>query len=173
MNEYTEQANGFLAKHQITMTAQYLGHFPRLSEWSTSQWQVTFTHQGRKPFTLTFSQSLQASWAFTNMDKNKGGYHQKQKGLPPALNQKHWPKTSSEYAVHPYLMHPAKIAPSAYDVLACITKSDPGTFNEFCYEYGYNNDSIKALETYRAVQEEWSGVRRMFGDCLEELQEIN
>ena len=173
MNEYTKQANDFLAKTNTTMTAQYLGHWPHLGEWSTSQWQVTFTSQGRKPFTLTFSQSLAESWSFINMDRNKGGVHQKQKGLPPALNQKHWPRTSGEYVVHPYLMCPAKRPPSAYDVLACLTKYDPGTFKDFCADFGYSDDSIKALEPYRAVQEEWSAVERMFNDCLEELQEIS
>ena len=92
--------------------------------------------------------------------------------MPPRLNHKHWPKTPTAYRIGPFQLEPIKKAPSAYGVLACLTKSDPGTFNEFCYEYGFNNDSIKALDTYRAVQEEWSGVRRMFGDCLEELAEI-
>lgn len=63
--------------------------------------------------------------------------------------------------------------PSAYDVLACLTKSEPGTFEEFCAEYGYDNDSIAALTTYKAVVKEWQKVRRIWGDCLEELQEIN
>lgn len=170
MENYTKQANDFLIKHQITMTAQYLGHFPRLGEWSTSQWQVTFTRQGSKPFTLTFSQSLQASWKYQH-----DGYSifKIRQGMPPKLSQSNWPKTSEAHKVGPYTLTPVTRPPSAYDVLSCLTKHDPGTFNEFCDEYGYNNDSIKALDTYRAVQEEWSGVRRMFGDCLEELVEIN
>ena len=70
-------------------------------------------------------------------------------------------------------MCPAKRPPSAYDVLTCLTKYDPGTFKDFCADFGYSDDSIKALETYRAVQDEWSEVVLMFNDCLDELMEIN
>lgn len=41
--------------------------------------------------------------------------------------------------------------PGAYDVLACISGdvNTPDTFKEFCSEYGYEADSIKALQTFR------------------------
>jgi hypothetical protein len=66
-----------------------------------------------------------------------------------------------------------KFLPSVYDVLACITKNDPEAFEDFCGEFGYNTDSIKALQTFNAVDKEFHEVKRMFADCLEELQEIN
>ena len=62
--------------------------------------------------------------------------------------------------------------PSKYDVLACITKSDPGSFEEFCGEYGYDTDSRKAERTWKAVVREWKAVSRVFGGCLDELAEI-
>ncbi len=62
--------------------------------------------------------------------------------------------------------------PTAYDVLACLTKNDPGSFDDFCSEFGYSNDSIKALSTYKAVVSEWKKVKRIWGDCLSELEEI-
>lgn len=170
-SEYDIQAEAFLAKTNTTMTTQYLGHFPRLGEYATSQWQVTFTRQGRKPFTLTFSQSLQNSWDY--QDANASNEWRKRQGVPPKLRQDYWPKVSEAYKIGPYTLTPAKRPPSAYDVLACLTKYDSGTFKDFCGDFGYSDDSIKALETYRAVQEEWSEVRRMFGDCLDDLQEIN
>ena len=63
--------------------------------------------------------------------------------------------------------------PTAYDILTCLTKSDPIDYHNFCSEYGYDTDSIKALKTFKAVQREWQGVNRVFGDVLEQLQEIN
>ena len=172
MSEYTQQADNFLANTNTTMTAQYLGHWPCLGEWLTSQWQITFTRQGvNKAFTFTFSQSLQASWDY--MDTGNGIGWRKHKGLPSNLRQNHWPKTSEQYRVGPYTLTPAKRPPSAYDVLACLTKYDPGTFKDFCADSGYSDDSMKALETYRAVQDEWQEVNRVFGDCLDELAEIN
>ncbi len=62
--------------------------------------------------------------------------------------------------------------PTEYDILAALTKSDCGTFKDFCSEFGYSEDSISAQKTYFAVQEEWSNVNRLFSDVLEELQEI-
>lgn len=63
--------------------------------------------------------------------------------------------------------------PTMYDVLTCFTKSDPGTFEDFCDEFGYNTDSRTAERVYKAVCKEWKAVERLFGDVLEELQEIN
>jgi hypothetical protein len=62
--------------------------------------------------------------------------------------------------------------PTMYDILTTLTKYNPETFEDFCREYGYNTDSIKALNTYKAVKREFSGVNRLFSDILEELQEI-
>jgi len=67
-----------------------------------------------------------------------------------------------------------KDPPTDYTILSCVEKHDPGTFDDFCAEYGYDNDSIKARETYFAVQKQWSGIRGLFNnDELAELQEIN
>ena len=62
--------------------------------------------------------------------------------------------------------------PTAYDILACLTKYDPGTFEDFSSDYGYDEDSRKAESTYKAVCKEWRNVERVFGDCLDELREI-
>lgn len=64
--------------------------------------------------------------------------------------------------------------PSSYDVLACITKSDPGTFEDFCSEFGYDTDSRKAVRTYKSVRKEWQNICKLFSDSeIEQLQEIN
>lgn len=62
--------------------------------------------------------------------------------------------------------------PKPYDVLTCLTKRDPESFENFCFEYGYSDDSIKAHKIYKAVVREWRGVERIFGDVLEKLQGI-
>ena len=63
--------------------------------------------------------------------------------------------------------------PEMYDILSCLQKYDPETFEFFCSNYGYDEDSRKAYKTYNAVCKEWAAVERLFSDCLEELQEIN
>lgn len=63
--------------------------------------------------------------------------------------------------------------PTAYDVLACLTKHDCGSFDDFCAEYGYSNDSIRALKTYLACGDEYSNLRRIFtSEQIEELRSI-
>lgn len=58
-----------------------------------------------------------------------------------------------------------------YDVLAALVKSDPGTFKNFCREYGYKpidedfgGTNKKSLEIYKAVCKEWGGLCRVFDD---------
>jgi len=61
----------------------------------------------------------------------------------------------------------------AYDILACITKSDPEDFQFFCDDYDYDSDSIKALKIYKNVKKEWEKVKNFFTqEEIEELQEI-
>lgn len=64
--------------------------------------------------------------------------------------------------------------PTAYDVLSCFQKSDPGSFEDFCSEFGYDNDSRKAYKTYKAVMKEWKNIELLFTpEQLEQLQEIS
>jgi len=65
-----------------------------------------------------------------------------------------------------------RIKPTRYDVLASITKYDPGTLENFCYEFGYDIDSKKTEKIYNAVQEEYKNIINLFGDIMEELNEI-
>lgn len=66
-----------------------------------------------------------------------------------------------------------RVKPTAYDVLCCLTKYDPGTFEDFCNEFGYNTDSRKAEKTYKAVQDEYLNVSRLFTETeLELMKEI-
>ena len=62
--------------------------------------------------------------------------------------------------------------PRLYDVLCCFEKCDPGTFEDFCGEFGYDEDSRKAEQIYKRVVKEWKAVERLFGDCLEDLRKI-
>lgn len=64
--------------------------------------------------------------------------------------------------------------PTAYGVLAVLTKSDPGTFENFCSEFGYDGDSRTAESIYKAVCKEWKHVSDMWtADEIEKMQEIS
>ena len=65
---------------------------------------------------------------------------------------------------------------SPYSVLACISGDayTPETFADFCGEYGYEEDSIKALQTFRRCSAFAKRLRAFFTEAeLEQLQEIN
>lgn len=66
--------------------------------------------------------------------------------------------------------------PTCYDVLACLQKYDVGSFEDFCSEYGYTIDTYedkrRITKLYRAVTKEFDKVTRIFGDVMDELQEI-
>lgn len=65
------------------------------------------------------------------------------------------------------------IKPSAYDVLACLDVLYSDNFDDFCADFGYDTDSIKAEKTYRASQEQDRALRRLFTvDQLEKLHDI-
>lgn len=66
-----------------------------------------------------------------------------------------------------------KEVPTNYDILACLTKNEVGTFDDFCGNYGYSNDSKTAERIFKAVVKEWENVCRIWSDDeIELLQEI-
>jgi len=68
-----------------------------------------------------------------------------------------------------------KKKPTMYDILACMTKYDPESYEFFCSNYGYEK-SRSAYSTYLAVCREYEGMCRLFEDSetiFDELREIN
>lgn len=63
--------------------------------------------------------------------------------------------------------------PNLYDVLTCLQKYEVGTFEDFCSEFGYDEDSRTAEKTYKAVVKEFEAMERLFNsEELEVLQLI-
>lgn len=62
---------------------------------------------------------------------------------------------------------------TAYDVLACISGDayTPETFADFCAEYGYESDSIKALQQFRRCDRFAKRLRAFF--TTEELTQLS
>lgn len=63
--------------------------------------------------------------------------------------------------------------PTLYDVLTCLTKTDPEDYMYFCDCYGYDWEEKDSKRIYRRVLKEWEAMNRLFTQYeLELLQEI-
>jgi hypothetical protein len=68
------------------------------------------------------------------------------------------------------------LAPSPYSVLACLSSDvhTPETFEDFCSEYGYDEDSRKAFHTFKAANRLAVRLRAFFSEAeIEALSEIS
>ena len=63
--------------------------------------------------------------------------------------------------------------PKEYDVLSCLNPASD-TFEDFCFNYGYDDDSRHAYKTYKAVVAQSEELKKLFTfEELQELSEIN
>ena len=67
--------------------------------------------------------------------------------------------------------------PSAYDILACLEKYTPDTFEAFCDEYGYSHLSIKEhdkiMKIFLECKEQSQALQRIFSpEQLEQLEQL-
>lgn len=161
LTDYTTHAKGLLDAMGVTMETVLIGSdcpmfcpekgkpgamkYPRRDHIHGKHYQVTLSRSGKA---VTFDY-----W---------NSYRDEENGV---LGEPKNRKRTFTFAKKPRI--------TAYDLLACITKNEPGPFDNFCSEYGYNGDSIKELETYRAVCEEWRKVAGFFTrEEIEQLQEV-
>lgn len=63
----------------------------------------------------------------------------------------------------------AKLAPSEYNILACLSPLYEDTLEDFCQAFGYDEDSILAEKTFQAVKEQDRMLRKLFNDSQLEL----
>ena len=153
MDEYIKQATDFLQKTYSKMKIEYVGLAVN-KEWKEKEkrclYEITLTSP-RGSMTFDFWDSIRTTRIRTmpfdayNVQANKELAAKKKAAVP-----------------------------SVYDVLACLQKCDPGTFENFCSDYGYDEDSRTAIRVYLAVQNEYTQLTRLFTpEQMEELAEIN
>jgi hypothetical protein len=169
-SEYEVHAREFAEKCGLKMTTVYLGHYARLSNHITAQYKITFTRPGRTPFMFDFSMSINDSWQYREQGKLSA-----RQGLPPQsdLDKFFAAVPEAPFQYRGAIIDKRKKVPSMYDVLACLTKYAPGSFKNFCDDFGCSQDSISARDTWQAVSEEYEKVSLMFSDVMDELSEIN
>lgn len=161
-SEYVTNAEEFLKKHGIEFKATFLFHGPHFEDDKDSRdvYEIILSREG-KFYSMRFGNSIVNSGNYYKDDRSKGW----------GLNMVHY----TDPGRVPYGAKINKrIPPTAYDALTCLTKYDPGTFEDFCGEFGYDTDSRKAEKSWRLTVDDWRKVKRFFSkEELDELQEIN
>ena len=170
MDEYTKQANDFINKTQTEFEAEYLRnglHFDGDKD-KRDIYKITLSRGGRT-FSFEFGQSIVHSGKWT-IDFPHKGYIGGQ-GLTDADKKQAY----CSYAGYGKFCsrNTDFEAPTAYCVLAAMTKYDPGTLEDFCSEFGYDSDSRKAEKIYKAVQNEYIQLCTLYSNAeLELMAEI-
>ncbi len=196
-NDYEGQAQEFLDRTDATCKAEFLRFGPHFNEDEDHKrdiYRVTLS-RGEREYSFEFGQSTDASgyWAAYSWKTEKKlsrlnkltprgveiMTHIEKENARAANATKTGGTIRSPQAVNlgfdsvGIRRNPEYAKPSPYDVLACLQKYHPGTFGDFCADFGYDTDSRRGEKTYKAVVEEVQGLERLFSDAeMELMQEI-
>ena len=174
---YEKQANDFLTSTQCEVEITFLKndfHFTGDKE-KRDIYDVKIK-RGNRVISFNFGNSLNDSGFYFTMGKRKIEIDRKYLSGENRKNLTHHIRIVSDYGFlnngGSDIIHYPK-APTAYSILSCLTKYDPRTFENFCSEYGYDEDSRAAEKTYQAVCKEWADVCKIWSDDeIEKLSEI-
>lgn len=172
--EYDIQAEEFMGFTGLEIHKSYCGHYKRSEDakYIVSQWRIKFS-RGKQEFWFDFSQSVHDSFSKTELGKLRRKSLDMQDYNYTAVRMLLETGVMGVGMFLPFILHYEKTPPSDYDILACLTKYDPGTFDDFCSNFGYDTDSRKAEKTYFAVQKEYQNLQNMFSEAeLEKMAEI-
>ena len=190
INEYEKQANSFLEKTGTTFKAVFSKHGKHFSDDKEDRdiYDITLT-RGERVYPFKFGQSIaESGLRLFYAGNNKRTAHKpfivpdtirKSCRIAKTVEQKRratshfreWFK--KEHFTLSGMKYDFGKVPNAYDVLSCLTKSPPGSFSDFCGDYGYEEDSIKAEKTYKTVVLEYDNLKMLYSNLeLEEMSEI-
>ena len=170
ITDYEKQANNFLKKVNATIEITFKKfdfHF-NVDKEKRDIYEVTIK-RGKRKFTFDFGNSLNDSGFYFTVGRKMYELDRKyldSRNLTMLCKQIDCgfsPSCESDVIHKP-------VKPSSRSILACLTKYDPDTFENFCSEYGYDADSKTAEKIYNAVINEWQNVCALFTD--EEIQEL-
>lgn len=173
ISNYEQQALDFLTKTNTEFIVKFVKHGKHFEndKYDRDIYNITLKRGNRK-FSFNFGQSLKRSGEYQVAEHLRNKLWCKQTtGGKICINKEEYKKllwlTGIEKDI---LKNPNYSAPTAYDVLACLTKCDPGTLEDFCDEFGYDLDSKKAEMVYNAVKDEYNNLCMLFSD--EEIAQL-
>lgn len=149
--------SAFLASKGVTFSASLVGETVRENNWKCDEWRITLTAPGKPTLTEPY---------YT------GTGHRKQ--VRPMPSPAYRPRTIAYEEWAKTAFKPQ--APEAADFLHSFLSDGEAvnmSFTDWCAEYGYDDDSIKALRTYEACCAIGAKLRQFFTrDDVEALREM-
>lgn len=176
--DYKKKAEDFLKDTGATIEARWLrcaSHFGEKDE-PRDIYEIRLK-RGNREYIFTFGNSIvdtekriQKAFNEENAARIRKDYYtgnftpygsQTMRGKNQEAELKEWKPAGTTYR------------PSAYDILATLTKNEPAdNIDDFAADYGYTKPSA-AIRAYEGVKEEWEAVNRLFTDAeILKLQEI-
>jgi hypothetical protein len=130
------------------------------AEWPHDLWAVTIFFEGRR-HSIEYRTGTGWRKLALGVKRDRGGYYS------------HGDLARDDVeAIEKGMLGKPK-APSTADVVSALAGDASGaleSFDEWCANLGFSNDSIKALETYRACQKTRDALVKLFGTAL--LEEL-
>lgn len=183
-SSHEDQANRFLKDTETTIKTEFLRHGKHFEDDTHTRdiYEVTMT-RGDREYKFNFGQSIINSGVVLF---HTGGKRTRHTGfiMPDDLRKKAEAEPLKKRRIvtgwmsrEHFSLHGLKFKfqhPTAYNVLACLQKSDPESFDNFCSEFGYDTDSKQAEKTHQTVRDEWLNVERLFTESeIVRLWDIN
>jgi hypothetical protein len=171
MNEYVKQAKDFLTSCNATMEIKYVGlEKPNWDGKSHRTYDCTIKTP-RGEMKVHFYDSTANTELWTMDDKEY--YEKKFRRYYDGLTYQEKIRWLREFKAKK-----AEAIPTEYDILACLTKYEVGSMDDFMHEFGYEikctQDMTNFINTYNGVVKEYNDVRRCFTEeQIEALCEIN
>jgi hypothetical protein len=172
ISQYDQQALDFLKETGAEIKVEFLKngkHFDDDKE-NRDIYSVTIS-RGKRSYKFNFGQSIAHSGKFfvgykmagDNIHRDAKPFNDHNKARQAAFGSGGmWVILNKKFEI-----------PSAYSILACLEKYDVGTFENFCSEFGYDEDSRKAEKIYKAVLDEYKSLQALFSEEeLDKMQEI-
>lgn len=169
-SEYEIQADSWLLKHKVNLTIEFLrnGKYFEGDKDSRDIYTFTLERNGSK-YSGTYGNSIVNSGMYYLPRRLNGGSE-----FPLKTQEERPEGFSTRVNTTPWEKRKERLVPTAYDVLAALTKDNPGSFEEFCADFGYSADSKSAYRTYKMVVREWLGLSRVLNEAaIQDLTEIN
>lgn len=190
-NEYTKPVDVFLSDRDIHFSTLLIGDdcprhcenrndpgigtFPRKDHVHGQHWRVTFARGDNEA-------SLFGRPVWRDVGQFVVDYWDSYHDAEYRWLRVHWRECMSELVLRRHGVNPDRIIqpklhdyrhPSAYDVLSCVEKHDPGPFENWCADIGYDTDSRRAEAIHRAVVDEFKRLALFFTvDEIETLREV-